>query len=115
MTITVTPRRAALVVLAVIALAVVYIIGASRSGGAPAASSTFTQIANTSSTLRPSTLRPSTQPTAIPAIGGPGITVAGSANAKLRDIGRAGDVILVKELQPHDATDNAREEHHLER
>jgi uncharacterized protein len=68
MTITVSPhtfapRRIALVVLAVIALTVVYAIGTTRSGGAPAAAA-----ANTLGTA-----------SVIPAAPGPGITVSGKA------------------------------------
>jgi uncharacterized protein YggE len=70
MTLTVTPRRAALVLLAVLALTVVYVIGAARSGGASAVGSTFTKAASISSTETPR----------IPAIGDPGITVGGRAN-----------------------------------
>ncbi len=66
MTVTITARRAALVVLVVLALTVVHIIGATRSGGTPATASTFTGAASTPSTT--------------PAIGGPGITVGGRAN-----------------------------------
>ena len=66
MTLTITPRRAALVVLAVLALTVVYVFGATRSGGAPA----FTNTASTSSA----------QPASTPAILGPGITVGARAN-----------------------------------
>ena len=69
MTVTITPRRAALVVLAVFAVTVVYVMGATRSGGAPAAASTFTRTSNTAST----------QPSTAPAIGGPGINVGGTA------------------------------------
>jgi len=69
MTVTITPRRAALVALAAIALIVVYLMGTTRSGGAPAAASTFAKTANFSSS----------QPSTIPAAGGPGITVGGRA------------------------------------
>ena len=75
MTVTITPRRAALVLLSVIALTVMYVIGATRSRGAPAAAPTFTTTASTSLT-QPSSTRPST----IPASGVPGITVGGRAN-----------------------------------
>ena len=74
MTVTITPRRAALVLLSVIALTVMYVIGATRSRGAPAAAPTFTTTA--SSLTQPS----STQPSTIPASGVPGITVGGRAN-----------------------------------
>jgi uncharacterized protein YggE len=85
MTFTVTPRRTALVVLAVIALTVVYSVGVTRSGGAPAAASTFPNAANASSTLPSSTLPSSTLPSStlpssLAAIGGPGITVGGRAS-----------------------------------
>ena len=70
MTLLITPRRAALVLLTVIALTVVYVTGATRSGGAPAAASTFTKAVNTSST----------QSSTTPAVGGPGIAVGGRAS-----------------------------------
>ncbi|MHB8188629.1 MAG: SIMPL domain-containing protein [Dermatophilaceae bacterium] len=74
MTVTITPRRAALVTLAVIALIAVYVLGAARSGGAPAAASAFTNTSNTSST------QPlSTRPSAALAVGSPGIIVGGRA------------------------------------
>ncbi len=69
MTLTFTARRAALVVLAVLALFVVYAIGASRSQGAPATASAFAKTASTS-----------TQASTTPAVGGPGITVGGRAD-----------------------------------
>jgi hypothetical protein len=59
MTITLTARRVAVVLLAVIALTAVYLAGTTRSGSAAAAS---------------------TQPSAIPAAGGTGITVGGRAD-----------------------------------
>jgi len=65
MTVTITSRRAALVVLAVVTLTVVYVLGAARSGGAPAAASTFTRTSNITST----------QPSTVPVIGSPGINV----------------------------------------
>jgi len=68
MTVTITARRLALVVLTAISL-VVYLIGATRSGGAPAAASTFTKTVDSS---------PS-QPSTIPVLGGARITVGGSA------------------------------------
>jgi len=80
MTVTITARRAALVVLAVLALTVVYIIGATRSGGTPATASTFTGTASTALTQTSSTFSPTTHPSTTPAIGGPGITVGGRAN-----------------------------------
>jgi uncharacterized protein YggE len=64
----VTPHRALLVLLAVIALTGVYLVGATRSGGlAPAAASTGT------------TTTSSAQPSTIGGVGGPGITVSGTA------------------------------------
>ena len=79
MTLTITARRAALVVLTVLVLTVVYAIGAVRSGGAPANSSTFV---GTSTSFAPasSRLSPTTQSATTPVIGGPGITVSGQAN-----------------------------------
>jgi len=79
MTLTVTSRRAALVVVAVLALTVVYVIGAARSGGAPATASTFI---GTSTSLSPasSRLSPATLSATAPVIGGSGITVGGRAN-----------------------------------
>jgi uncharacterized protein YggE len=68
MTVTLTPRRVSLVLLAVISLVVVYLIGATRSGGMSAAASTGA--VNTSST----------QTSAIPGVGGAGITVGGRAD-----------------------------------
>jgi len=63
----VIPRRALLVLLAVIALTGVYLVGATRSGGlAPAAAST-------------GTITSSAPPSTIGGVGGPGITVSGTA------------------------------------
>lgn len=70
MTVISTPRRAALVLLAVVALTAVYVIGATRSGGASPGAFAFRGTASTSST----------QPASTPAIVGPGITVGGTAN-----------------------------------
>jgi uncharacterized protein len=70
MTFLVTPRRAVLALLTLIPLTVVYILGATRSGGAQAAASTLTKVVNTSST----------QPSTSSAIGVPGITVGGRAS-----------------------------------
>ena len=67
MTITVSPRRVAMAVLAVIALSVTYLIGATRAGGTVVTAST--RAATTSST----------QPVAYPVNGGPGIDVGGRA------------------------------------
>jgi uncharacterized protein YggE len=64
----VTPRRALLVLLAVIALTGVYLVGATRSGGLTAAASTGTF---TTSSAQPSTTG---------GVGGPGITVSGTAD-----------------------------------
>ena len=66
MTITVSPRRVAMAVLAVIALSVTYLIGATRAGGTVAAS---TGTANASLT----------QPVSNPIPGSPGINVGGRA------------------------------------
>lgn len=80
MTLTITARRIALVLLTVVTLTVVYVIGAARSGGAPATASTSIGSAGTSVSLtRASTKLSSTQPSATPAIAGPGITVGASA------------------------------------
>jgi uncharacterized protein YggE len=67
MTITVAPRRVAMTVLAVIALSVTYLIGATRAGGTVATAST--RAVTTSST----------QPVAYPVSGSPGINVGGKA------------------------------------
>ena len=80
MTVTITPRRAALVVLAVLGLTLVYVFGAARSGGASAAASGLTGTASTSSTQRSSSLTPTTPPSTTPITGGPGITVGGRAD-----------------------------------
>ena len=68
MTVTINPRRAAWVVITVIALLVAYSIGTTRSGGTAASASSLTTASNASST----------QPSATLAIG-PGITVGGRA------------------------------------
>jgi len=68
MTVTINPRRAAWVVITVIALLVAYSIGTTRSGGTAASASSLTRASNASST----------QPSATLAIG-PGITVGGRA------------------------------------
>jgi len=68
MTFTITARRLALVLLTAISL-VVYLIGATRSGGASAAASTFAKTVNSSAS----------QPAMIPVPGGARITVGGSA------------------------------------
>jgi uncharacterized protein YggE len=68
MTVTITSRRAALVVLAVIALTVVYVFGAARSGGAPATAATLTKTSNAASTT-----------STVPVISGPGINVGATA------------------------------------
>ena len=69
MTVTITPRRAALVVLTVIALTVVYVLGATRSGVPSAAASTFARTSNAASI----------QPSTVPVIGSPGINVGATA------------------------------------
>jgi uncharacterized protein YggE len=63
----VTPRRVILVLLAVIGLTGVYLVGATRSGGLTAAASTGT----------PALLA---QPSTTAVVGGPGITVSGTAD-----------------------------------
>jgi uncharacterized protein len=68
MTSAITPRRAFVVFLAVISLTVGYLVGATRSGGAPAAAATGA--INTSST----------QPSTVAGVGGAGITVSGRAD-----------------------------------
>jgi uncharacterized protein len=68
MTVTITPRRASLVILAVISLLVVYLLGTTRSGGTPAEA--LTGAVNTSSAQTP----------AITGVGGAGITVGGRAD-----------------------------------
>ena len=72
MTLTITARRIALVLLTVVALTVVYVIGAARSGGAAATASTSIGNTGTSVSL--------TQPSATHVIAGPGITVGGRAD-----------------------------------
>ena len=69
MTLTLTARRLALVLLTAIALTVVYLTGATRSAGAPAPASTFARTVISSSS----------QPSTIPAIGASDITVGGTA------------------------------------
>jgi uncharacterized protein YggE len=68
MTAAISPRRALLVILAVISLTSVYLVGATRSTGMTAAASTGT--INTSPT----------QPSTIAGVGGPGITMSGRAD-----------------------------------
>jgi uncharacterized protein YggE len=81
MTLTITARRVALVLLTLVALTVVYVIGSARSGGAAATASTAIGNADTSVSLAPASTNPSsTQPSATPAIAGPGITVGGRAD-----------------------------------
>jgi uncharacterized protein len=72
MTLTITARRVTQVLLVLVALIVVYVIGAGRSTGAPATAPTAIGNAGTSVSL--------TQPSATPAIAGPGITVGGRAD-----------------------------------
>jgi uncharacterized protein YggE len=68
MTVTVTPRRITVVILALVSLLVVYLAGTARPGGGSAAA--LTRAINTSST----------QPSTIAGVGGAGITVSGSAD-----------------------------------
>ncbi len=68
MTITVSPRRLSLILLAVIALTVLYLLGVARAGAPFAAASI--RAANTSST----------QPSTIAGVGGTGITVGSTAD-----------------------------------
>gem|GEM_PF-344648 len=80
MTLTITARRVALVLLTLAALTLVYVIGAARCGGAAATASTAIGNAGTSMSLtQASTKLSSAQPSATPAIAGPGITVGGRA------------------------------------
>jgi uncharacterized protein len=80
MTLTITARRAGLVVLTVFVLVAVYAIGAARAGGASATGSTFVGT-STSVTPASSRLSPTTQSATTPVmIGGPGITVSGRAD-----------------------------------
>jgi uncharacterized protein YggE len=80
MTLTITARRATQVLLTLVALTLVYVIGAGRSGGAPATASTIGNAGTSVSLTQASTKLPSTQPLATPAIAGPGITVGGRAD-----------------------------------
>src|SRR5664280_1726319 len=68
MTVTITPRRASLVILAVISPLVVSLLGTTRSGGTPAQA--LTGAVNTASAQTP----------AITGVGGAGITVGGRAD-----------------------------------
>lgn len=79
MTLTITARRAALVVLAVLALTVVYAIGAARSGGARATASTPSGSAHTALTQVTSNLA-SVQASTPAVVVGSGITVGGRAD-----------------------------------
>jgi len=79
MTLTITTRRAGLVVLTVLVLAAVYATGAARAGGAPATGSTFVGT-STSATPASSRLSPTTPSATTPVSGGPGITVSGRAD-----------------------------------
>jgi uncharacterized protein len=79
MTLTITTRRAGLVVLTVLVLAAVYAIGAARAGGAPATGSAFVGT-STSATPASSRLSPTTPSATTPVSGGPGITVSGRAD-----------------------------------
>ncbi len=67
MTVTISPRRAAMILLAVIALTVAYAIGTTRSGGTAASASGYTVAVSR------------TQTSATSIAGGPGITVGGRA------------------------------------
>lgn len=69
MTLTMNPRRAALVALAAIVLVFVYIIGTTRSGGVAASAASFPAAVGAPSSLG----------STLPVAGGPGITVAGTA------------------------------------
>jgi uncharacterized protein len=81
MTLTITARRVALVLLTLVALTFVYVIGAARSGGAPATVSTGTGSAGASVSLTQASTRLSTTaPSTTPAIAGSGITVGGRAD-----------------------------------
>jgi uncharacterized protein len=81
MTLTITARRVAHVLLILVALTVVYVIGAGRSRGAPATASTAPGNAGPSVSLaQASTRLSSTQPSATAATAGPGITVGGRAD-----------------------------------
>ena len=81
MTITLTPRRTALVLLAVLTLFGAYLIGANRSEGAVAPAGTaLGGISGISSTGVSSRLSSTTQPSVAPAVGGPGIHVVGRAD-----------------------------------
>ncbi len=81
MTLTITARRAALVLLTLAALTLVYVIGAGRSAGAPATASTDIGNAGTSVSLpQTQTKLSSTQPSVTPATAVPGITVGGRAD-----------------------------------
>ena len=79
MTFTITARRAALAALAILALTVVYVLGAARYGGAPATASTPTGSAGTALAQARASLS-TTQTLTTPAIVGPGITVGGRAD-----------------------------------
>ena len=83
MTFTISPRGAALVLLAVIAFTVAYVVGATRSGAAPAiatnASTPSTPLASTPNVAHMPQFS-SNQPSTIPTTSGSGITVGGRAN-----------------------------------
>jgi len=81
MTLTITARRVALVLLTLVALTVIYVIGAARSGGAATTASTAIGNAGTSLSLTQASSKPSsTQPSATAALVGPGISVGGRAD-----------------------------------
>ena len=69
MTVTMNSRRAALVALAAIALVLVYLIGTTRSAGVVASAASFPNAVGSASSLG----------STVPAAGGPGITVGGTA------------------------------------
>lgn len=75
MTVTITPRRAAMILLAVIALTVAYAVGTTRSGGTSASGSTVGASRNQASSTQGSAY----QTSATSIAGGPGITVGGRA------------------------------------
>jgi len=70
MTLTITARRASLVILALMCLMVVYLVGANRSAGTPPPAAAFTGASNSSSTLPPP----------IAGVGAAGITVGATAD-----------------------------------
>lgn len=73
----ISARRLALILTTVLALTIVYALGATRSGGAPASASTTGSVAP--SLRQASSSLSWAQPSTTPAIGGPGIAVVGRA------------------------------------